>query len=374
MTNDGRGTAVAAPKKQQPNTAIIQWKGEAITITFHDVKNLICPLATDQEAAVFLKTCQSLQLNPFANECFLIKYDAKDKAATVIAIDAYLKAAEVNDSYDGCEAGIILKGDSGKLNLREGAFLLDEERPKLVGGWAKVFRKDREHSTYVAVNKAECVKLTREGRPTQFWTEPKQPWMLRKTALKRALVEAFPSLFAGTLATAEVAPDAEYRVVEGELPAAFESNGEPDWSKFWVKASNELGLTSEQVHGLLDTESVKDLIERGWTMEQAWEELVKALRESKAPTKALPSSVPRHDDIPEPLFDDHVGESIVDFAWLKQSLQDLQWADVPKYLKAHYLEAQGETVKQMIESLTREHQEEFVAEVKARANMEVKWA
>ena len=83
-------TAVAKP---QQSKAVVQWKGEPVTITFQDVKGLICPLATDQEVAIFLKTCQSLQLNPFANECFLIKYDEREKAAFVIAIDSYLKAA-----------------------------------------------------------------------------------------------------------------------------------------------------------------------------------------------------------------------------------------------------------------------------------------
>ena len=114
--------------------AIIKWKGTEVTFGFHDVKTLICPLATPQETVVFLKTCQSLQLNAFAGECYLIKYDARDKAAFVVAIDSYLKAAEVNEHYDGCEAGVILASKTGALEFREGAFLLDEERSMLVGG------------------------------------------------------------------------------------------------------------------------------------------------------------------------------------------------------------------------------------------------
>ena len=98
---------VATAIKPQDNKAVVQWKGEAITISFQDVKALLCPLATDQEVAIFLKTCQSLQLNPFANECFLIKYNSTEKAAFVIAIDSYLKAAEASPQYDGCQAGVI---------------------------------------------------------------------------------------------------------------------------------------------------------------------------------------------------------------------------------------------------------------------------
>jgi len=281
MVYEEAGTAIVAANQK----AVVQWKGVAVTITFHDVKRLLCPLAADQEVVIFLKTCQSLQLNPFAGECYLIKYALEDKAATVVAIDAYLKAAEVNEHYDGCEAGIILKNAIAQLEFREGAFLLEEERSKLVGGWAKVYRNDRSRPTYVAVNKIECIKLTREGHTTKFWTEPKQPWMLRKTALKRALVEAFPSLFAGTLSTAEVGGDieGEYREVEGELPRALEKKGKPNWRKFWIKVTDELGLTEEQAHALLNVKSIKkELIDKGWTMEQMWTGLLQGVRGQQA--------------------------------------------------------------------------------------------
>lgn len=362
MTNDNKG-AIATAIKPEESKAVVQWKGEPVTITFQDVKGLVCPLAADQEVAIFLKTCQSLQLNPFANECFLIKYDTRDKAAFVISIDSYLKAAEVNQDYDGCEAGIILKDSGGKLELREGAFLLDEDKSRLVGGWAKVYRKDRSRPTYVAVNKTECVKLTREGRPTQFWAEPKQPWMLRKSALKRALVEAFPSLFAGTLATAEIASD-----IEGELPAAFQNGDDPDWAKFWVRAKDELGLTKDDAHRLLGVDSVKELLDQGNTMEQIWVMPVGNLKLAQV-SEPFPEPI---DEEPELLFDDAMVESPVDMDWLKESLETLNWADVGKWLKQHYPEANGATIRLMIESLTREHQEEFVAEVQKRLEVNAK--
>ncbi len=278
------------PEKTQAKPqekAVVKWKGEQITVSFHDVKSLICPLATDQEVIVFLKTCQSLQLNPFAGECYLIKYSEEDKAAFVISINSYLKAAEVNDSYNGCEAGIILRDSGGKLESREGAFLLEDEKGKLAGGWARVYRKDRDRPTYMAINKTECIRLTKYGKPTRFWTEEKQPSMLRKVALKRALVEAFPSLFAGTLATAEVAGDiheAEYEEMPEEiLPPAMEKEGKPDWKKFWARVKSELGMTTEQARELLQVDSIKEeLIDTGWTMERIWNGLISALQREKA--------------------------------------------------------------------------------------------
>jgi phage recombination protein Bet len=277
--------------------ALVKWKGEQIIVTFSDVKNLICRLATDQEAAVFLKTCQSLQLNPFANEIYLIKYAEKDKAATVISIGSYHKAAETNKDYNGSEAGIILRDSGGKLEFREGAFLLDDEMDKLVGGWARVYRKNRDRPTYIAVNKTECIRYTKEGRPTQFWTKEKQASMLRKTALKRALVEAFPSLFAGTISTAEVAEpvEAEYEEMpEGEVPSAMEKGGQPDWKKFWARAKSELGLTTEDARLLLQVDSIKEeLVDQSWTMEDIWNKLVSSLQQQKTTGK-------KHEQVKEP--------------------------------------------------------------------------
>jgi phage recombination protein Bet len=358
-------TAVATKTKPQDGKAIVQWKGEAIIISFQDVKGLICPLATDQEVAIFLKTCQSLQLNPFANECFLIKYDSREKAAFVIAIDSYLKAAESNIQYDGHEAGIILKDSGGKIELREGAFLLDEDRPRLAGGWAKIYRKDRAHPVYVAVNKNECIKVTREGKPTQFWAEPKQPWMLRKVALKRGLVEAFPSLYAGTLATAEIESD-----IEGELPRAFENNGKPDWRKFWVRVQDELQLTEEQAHTLLGVDSVKEIVAKS-SLEEAWNLLIERIKEKNtvpnAPCEVQPPEETIDFNEPEP-----EKKNPIDMVWLRDALENkLGWHNVGNWLKNNYGETFGTSVRAMIESLSPEHKREFVAEVQKRLTEQV---
>jgi len=284
---------VTKEKSKSQEVAIVQHRETSLRITWQDVKTLICPLATDQETAIFLKTCQALQLSPFHNEIYLIKYNERDKAATVIAIDSYLKAAEANPQFDGFESGIILKDSTGELKFREGAFLLDEERSKLVGGWARVYRKDRSRPFYVAVNKKECIRYTRDGHLTQFWTEEKQPSMLRKVALKRALVEAFPSLFTGAISNVEAdyemlseevkkaTPKPRGETPEGELPPVLEKGGQPDWKKFYARIKSELGLTPEQAHELVGVESFKDALASGWTMERIWDAMVTALQQQK---------------------------------------------------------------------------------------------
>ena len=63
-------------------------------------------------------------------------------------------------------------------------------------------------------------------------------------------------------------------------------------------------------------------------------------------------------------------ESIIDMDWLKESLEELNWADVSKWIKEQYPEAFGTTIKALVESLTREHQEDFTTEVQMRLQIE----
>lgn len=332
-------------QEENKSKAVVQWKGEPITITFDDVKNLICPLANTKEVAVFLKTCQSLNLNPFANECYLVKYSERDKAALIIAVDSYLKAAESNDKYDGHQAGIILKDSTGKLEFREGSFLLDEEKAKLVGGWARVFRKDRSKPFYMSVNKQECLRYRKDGTLTEFWRENKQPLMLRKTSLKRALTEAFPSLFAGFISDVEYQevpeevkeklPKPKGEMEEGELQPAFITDGQPDWSKFWARQA-ERGIDGVKAHALLKVASIKaDLIDKGKTLEEVNEMITQALeaereveeifpKEEEKPTGATQPPKPKRDPATIKDFGDLYSACQEDFKMTRQQV----WAEL----------------------------------------------
>jgi len=265
---------------KQTEKAIIQVGAEKrkLTITFDDVKKYICPDASDAEIGLFLKVCQSESLNPFKRECFLVKYAKDQPAAIIIATETFVKAAETCPEYDGAEAGIILKDPAGGLDFREGAFLLEEEEKNLAGGWAKVYRKDRAKPTYAAVNIRECMKYTRSGKPTRFW-EDMPATMVRKVALSRALREAFPNRFGGTVTAAEFE-----EIPEGQLPPAFERDGKPYWKKLWPRIKSELGLTEEEARQLLGVKSInEELINQGWTPGQVWDEL-RRLKEQQSPS------------------------------------------------------------------------------------------
>jgi phage recombination protein Bet len=278
------------PKKERMETAVALAKaeGKRLTITFDDVKRYICPDASDAEIGLFLKVCASENLNPFRGDCYLVKYRKDQRAAIIISAEAFLRAAENCPEYDGAEAGIILKDATGKLEFREGSFLLEEEEGKLVGGWAKVYRKDWQKPIYAAVNIKECRKYTREGELTRFWQEMPAT-MVRKVALSRALREAFPNRFAGTLTTAEF-----QEIPEGELPPAYSKNGKPDWPKFWAR-QKEKGLTPDDVHGILNIGSLKDdWLAKGRTLEEA-EDIINDALEKANKTRAEAEAKPKRD-------------------------------------------------------------------------------
>jgi len=322
VTKEKQTEKALVPKAEK---AVVTWQGRKITITFDDVKNRICPKATDQEVIVFLKMAQSLNLNPWAREIFLIKYKEDEPASYVVAAEAYLKAAELCPEFDGYEAGILIEVDD-EVKPREGSFLLDREQNRLVGGYAKVYRKDRQRPFYIAVNIKECAKYTREGKLTRFWSTMPAT-MVRKVALGRALREAFPSRLGGMVT------DAEYyeEVPENTLPPAFEKDGEKDWRKFWAKVKSELGLSTEDARMLLGVASIREeLIDQGWTMEQIWDELVRCLREQQSPSTEdlkqvrdkVDEAIAQREVKPDEAWDELTREAEVVEAEVKKSKRD----------------------------------------------------
>lgn len=203
------------PVTESKPVEIESMEGQHLTVTFDDVKNFICKDATVAECRIFLETCKQYHLNPFTKEAYLIHYDNKngDTASTILlGKTCYLKMAENHPQYDGFEAGVIVFiKDVGELVHREGSIVYRDE--ELLGGWAKVYRKDRSRSSY------EEVKLSEYDTGKSLWSG-KKATMIRKVALVHALREAFPSTFGGLYDVSEVDADveADFREVENEQP------------------------------------------------------------------------------------------------------------------------------------------------------------
>lgn len=180
--------------------------GQHFTVSFGEVRSFICPQATDAECKIFLETCKQYHLNPFTKEAYLIHYDNKNESAAstiVLGKNCYLQMAERHPAYDGFEAGVIVLTAEGQLLNREGSIVYDGDGGEtLLGGWAKVYRKDRTRASY------EEVKLSEYDTGKSLWNG-KKATMIRKVALVHAMREAFPSTFGALYDESEMRVDAE---------------------------------------------------------------------------------------------------------------------------------------------------------------------
>lgn len=136
---------------------------------------------TDQEIMQFICICKYNQLNPFLNEAYLVKFG--NDAQMIVSKEALFKRADACENYEGIQSGIIVKRN-GEIVDVEGCFLDDNE--VLLGGWAKVYRKDRKYPIV-----ARC--SLKEFEKTQATWKTMKATMIAKVAKVQALREAFPN-------------------------------------------------------------------------------------------------------------------------------------------------------------------------------------
>ena len=193
---NGTQTAIAKPAAKPETTIAFVPLGESgeITLTLSRVKQFLCvptrsgKMPSDEQVVKFMMLCKAQSLNPWVNDAYLTGYDTKDgpSFSLITSIQALLKRAEASPQYDGMESGVILLRD-GKLTERPGDLVLKGE--ELVGGWARVHRKDRKIPSYDALNLATFDK--NQSR----WNSDKSG-MIVKCAEASALRKAFPSTLA----------------------------------------------------------------------------------------------------------------------------------------------------------------------------------
>lgn len=178
---------------------------------------------TMQEFKLFTELCKVRKLNPFLKEAYCIKYGNKP-AQIVVGKDAVLKRAIENPNYDGVESGIIvLDSSNGKITERPGCFKMPDE--KLVGGWARVYRKNWGHPTYCSVSLDEAAQRKSDGSMNAIWSE-KGATMVEKVAKIRALRETFIEQLGGMYEAEEMGVEltasAEAEIVRQDEPTASE--------------------------------------------------------------------------------------------------------------------------------------------------------
>lgn len=171
---------------------VFEVEGSEIRLTPSIVQNYI--VGTDAQITMpefkfFTELCKARKLNPFLKEAYCIKFGAQP-AQIVVGKDAVLKRAILNPQYDGMESGVIVQEiETGNIIERKGTFYLKEEE-KLVGGWAKVYRKNWTYPTYCSVAFDEVAQKTKDGKLNSNWGG-KGATMVEKVAKVRALRETF---------------------------------------------------------------------------------------------------------------------------------------------------------------------------------------
>jgi len=147
-------------------------------------------LPSERDCIKFIMLCRGKRANPFEGDCFLIGYDSQSgpSFSFVCGLELFQKRAEQSEDYDGCESGVIVKGKEGPMEERQGSLVLDGE--KIVGGWAKVYRKDHSKPDYKAVSFS-----TYDTGRSRWQKDP--GGMIEKVARSQALRTSYPTALGG---------------------------------------------------------------------------------------------------------------------------------------------------------------------------------
>lgn len=164
-------------------------------------------LPGERDCIRFLMLCRAGALNPFAGDAFLIGYRDNQAGAVqwnlITSISAFYKRAEACPQYDGIESGVIVRDATNSIIDRVGDFTFTDD--ELLGGWAKVYRKDRKYPT------ERRVKLSSYSKPFGVWKND-AAGMICKVAEMHALRDTFPTMLGGLHTEPEMGPMPEITI------------------------------------------------------------------------------------------------------------------------------------------------------------------
>lgn len=215
--------------QKQELTVVYNVNGEEVKLTPSIVQQYIVSGSgkiTLPEFKFFTELCKVRKLNPFLKEAYCIKF-GNNPAQMVVGKDAVLKRAVLNPTFDGIESGVIVQNQqTGELVERAGTFYL-KETERLVGGWAKVYRKDWKYPTYCSVSFDEVAQRKSDGNLNTNWAT-KGGTMVEKVAKVRALRETFVEDLGGMYDEDEIPSVTDLPVSELEIiPQAEPENAPP---------------------------------------------------------------------------------------------------------------------------------------------------
>lgn len=193
-------TAVSTTKPEKPDDKAVEYvpfgASDKIRLTASMIRQFIAvptksgALPSERDAIRFIMLCRGKRANPFEGDCFLIGYDSQNgpSFSMVCGVELFMKRAEQSEYYDGQESGVVIADSENRITERPGALVLKGE--KIVGGWARVYRKDKGRPEYKTVS----FDTYNTGRSR--W-EKDPGGMISKVALSQALRGAYPTALGG---------------------------------------------------------------------------------------------------------------------------------------------------------------------------------
>lgn len=161
--------------------------GEVVQFTADEVRQTLCPQATDKELAFAMALCQAQHLDPFTKDVHLVKY-GNGPLSIITSKEVFTKRAQANPKFEGMEAGVTFLTPDGQIVQREGSMPIHGWN--LIGGWCKVYVSGYRVPIY------DEVAMSEYSTGKSNWA--KMPGtMIRKVAMCHALREAFPDDFQG---------------------------------------------------------------------------------------------------------------------------------------------------------------------------------
>lgn len=229
-----------APRRMGALSAIQQMNPRELAT----LKATVAIGATDEELALFLELANRYQLDPFLKEIWCV-CDVKngkrnhDKPAMIMSgRDGYLAHANRSPLFDGIESAAVHEHDSFRRNA-DGSIehtYGTEDRGKVIGAYALVWRKDRTRPAYFFAPWADYGSRN-AGSSWSPWS--KYPTaMIVKVAESMALKRAFS--ISGLVTQEEMGADHEASVTVGEPQAA--PTGQDLWEALVAVAGDGVAL------------------------------------------------------------------------------------------------------------------------------------
>ncbi len=180
------------------NSEIIEFKddtGMPVRFTSQDIRERLCPNATDSELALCVELCNRQHLNPFTQDVYLVKY-GNAPASIITNYQVFNRRANKQPNYGGIDSGVVVLRD-GEVVKKKGSAVYKIIGEQLIGGWAEVKFTDGKIPAYAEL------ALTDYSTGKSNWA--KMPGvMIDKCAKAAAWRLAYPGEFRGMYVSEEM--------------------------------------------------------------------------------------------------------------------------------------------------------------------------